>query len=604
MREPKVLVFDLETTSLDTREAEIVVAGIWTNTNNKSRFIWRENLHLLKKAIKQADFIVTFNGTNYDNRVLINAVNKLFKYESTLERKHIDLYTLVKNRKLMFGVPFENGFGLDAVCESLGIGNKVADFDHTIFRQETFSKDDIEKIEFYLQRDVDLTRDLYLYCEKLFSHFKEFLPQSSIDRKHYLFASTGTLAYKVLCEMAGLVEEYSNLKRGERTDGGYKGGAVLGPYFEEGKGTVWCVDYTSEYPHAYMQANLYTHCKKCTEGPCKYRYTGGTTPEGYELKLSGEYCTLDGMGPLELAIKRLFLMRRKSKQIQKDGKTAEIRQFHKGRQESIKTIINTIYGISGAERFKTVYNLDTAQDCTRIGRFEISYMHWRLKEAGYKVLYGDTDSAYIEDPFDDKKRLREVLDSIIADLKSLFPFPQDTFDIDIEDEMSYIKFFKDGHGGYKGKTYLYLTKEGKVKGKGMKVIKSDATQLSRLLWKTKIQDFIKKNNSGIIPKYMLEEWIDEAIKEDPKLVAVEFNVKSFSSYSSPNQLHAQISKTLGEGKHMLVKNRLGYGIGKGVKYITLDDASKLSTDQLDLTNTWAELEYFIAPEQKSFDLFM
>lgn len=607
MEEISVLVYDLETNSLNVHEAHIKVAGTWSTKTNKIEYIWYDDIKRFKTLIKEHDFIVDFNGKYYDVPVMLNQTNKLFRYENSLKRKQIDLMQIVKQKTIMFGVPFENGFGLDAICNTLGIGRKVKDFDMALLQQELFSADDREEIERYLKQDIVLTRDLYLYCEELFSPFKEFLPDHQIAKKQYITSSTGTLAYKIICQMSGEVEKYAERRRdGELKHDDYKGGEVLGPYGPEAEGHVRCVDYTSMYPHCYMQANLYTHCEHCTEGPCKFRYTGGTTPDGKVLKLFGEYCTLEGMGKKEIAIQSLFKKRAESKLLAKTGETPAIRQANQSRQAAIKSVIVTIYGISGSELFETVYDKDTAQDCTKIGRFEVNYLHYRMAEAGYGVYYGDTDSAYILDPFGDDDRIDSALHSVVDDLKSIFPFPQDTFDIDREEPITYIKFFQtDKAGVFKKKTYVYLRDDGTVVAKGLQIIKSNSSDLSKHVWDTKIKDFIRENHKLSIPRSTVEEWIEEAIEEDRSLVATTFEVRDVSEYEHPNQLHARIAQELGKGKHMLVKvnQRYGKGIGKGVKYLPSDEVSDIDVSYLDLSSTYSELSPFIANPQRTFELF-
>lgn len=605
MKEPTVLVFDLETDSLNVHEAHIKVAGVWDNKTEKIEYIWHDEIQKFKKLVRKADFIVTFNGTYYDLLVMLNQTNKLFRYESTLKRKHIDLRLIAKDKTIMFGVPFKNGFSLDAICETLGIGRKVKDFDLELLQQESFNAEDRKEIERYLKQDIVLTRDLYLYCEELFAPFKEFLPEHQIEKKQYITSSTGTLAYKIICHMSGEVEKYSDrFHSPEQKHEDYKGADVLGPYVSEAEGNIRCVDYTSMYPHCYMQANLYTHCSMCTEGECPFRYTGGTTPDGKVLKLFGAYCTLEGMGKKELAIQSLFKKRAESKGLAKTGETPAIRQANQSRQAAIKSIIVTIYGISGSELFETVYDKDTAQDCTKIGRFEVNYMHYRMAEAGYKNLYGDTDSDYVLDPFKDDARIDDTLHAITEDLKTIFPFPQDTFGIDREDAISYIKFFKtDRPGVFKKKTYVYLKDDDTVVAKGLQIIKSNSSNLSKHIWNEKVKDFIRENHKLDIPRAVVEEWIEEDVAKDRSLVAVEFNVRKASDYDHPNQLHARIAAELGEGKHLLVKNKLGLGIGTGVKYLPIEKAADLHVSQLDLSSTWSELGPFIADPQQTFEIF-
>lgn len=627
----KILVLDIEADSLDTNQADVKVVGVWDNQSNKIRYIWKENLDVLRKAIKKADFVITFNGKRYDFPVLMNDRNKLFKYESTFSRKHIDLYPIVKDRAALFKKKFQDGFGLDAVCKTLGLGEKVSDFDYKILQKDEFTPEEKKEIEHYLHQDVTLTKDLYLFLEEFFEAFKEFLPQKSIDKKHYITVTTGSLAYKAVCHMAGLEEKYRESSEESDTES-YKGGDVLGPYLPDARGEIRCVDFTSAYPHAYMQANLYTHCmyRKSGECPndgadperCSYRYTGGTTRDGHTLELFGAYCTKNGMGVIERVIQKLFLMRLDAKAELKalrisikgisnpDNAVLERISYLDKYQQALKIVINTIYGISGSDRFIQVFDIDTAQDCTKICRFNLNYMHHRLKEEGYTLLYGDTDSAYILMPFprepteEERKelntKLKATLTSIIETLKEIFPFPQNTFGIDIDDEIIYAQYFKDGEGGYKKKKYILLQRNGKVQVKGLQVIRSDSSLLARAVWNEKVIEHIQTEKNAIVPRTQIEGWISELIEEDISLVGIEFKVRPFEYYKNPSQIQAQIAKELGEGRHFMVRTKGSIGIGKNVKYVHIDEAKNMDLNMIDVSRAYSDLSDLTLDTQTDF----
>lgn len=624
--EQKVLILDIEADSLDIFHADTKVVGVWNNISNEIQYIWKGDFDRLKKMIKESDFVVTFNGTRYDFPVLMNERCRLFKYETTFSRKHIDMYPIFKTKRTsLFNKKFTNGFSLDAVCETLGIGRKQADFDYSILQREEFTEEEKAEIEKYLHQDIVLTRDLWLFLEDFFSTFKEFLPPKSVEKKHHITTSTASLAYKAVCYAAGLEEKYNERQEENEVDESYKGGGVRGPYRSHARGEIRCVDYTSAYPHAYMQGNLYTHCgydkhgacphgRENSEG-CPHKFTGGTTRDGHKLELFGSYCTRAGMGVIERVIQKFFLMRLDAKQELKklrkssltDQETLDRISYLDKYQQALKIIINTIYGISGSARFLQVFDIDTAQDCTKICRFNLDYMHWRLGQAGYIVLYGDTDSAYILIPTDHditeeereeiNKRLEEVLQDIIKSLQEIFPFPQETFNIDIEDEISYAQYFSDGAEGWKKKLYILLQRDGKVKVKGLSVVRSDSSLLAREIWKKKSIPYIQEHQDAIIPKAQLQAWVDDLLNEDMSLVAVEFNVQPTKYYSNPNQLQAQISAKLGEGRHFLVRYKGSTGIGKGVKYITMEEAKEVSKQMIDVSRTYSDLSDLILNTQ-------
>ena len=598
----KVIILDIETNSLDTDTAIARVVGVRTNKSQKVHCIWAHDFDKLRKAIRKAEHVVTYNGNKFDIPVLMNSANKLFKYESSIMGKHLDLYDVVTAREQTFGVKFLDGFSLDAVCKTLGLSRKQDDFDYKLLYKEydELTSQEVELIEKYLTQDINITYELYQFIEDMYAPLAEFLPKKDVKRKNYIKSSMGAMTYKIVCHMSGLEPLYS----GDDGSGeGYKGGHVFTPIREETTGNIKVVDFTSAYPHAYMQGNLYTKCTGCTQGDCEFRFTGGTTPDGHVLELQGKYCTKYGMGVKERVIQKLFLMRLDAKTKIKNGE-GDVNYLQK-LQHALKIVINTIYGISGAPKFLNTYDVDTAADCTRICRFNLIYMHSMLGDFGHECLYGDTDSLFLncyEDVTDDI--LQGHLDTVLKNLKSIYPFPQDTFKIDIEYSLDFVGFFKDDHG-FKKKRYIMVFTDGSVKAKGIgMVVRRDCSKLSRKIWDDHAQQYISEHMTHKIPSHVIDVWVSDLVEADITIAGTEFNAKPLDHYNGMSSIHAQISKELGEGKHTLIKNVRGVGIGGGVKYATLEQADGFKVRDLDLTRVWSELSDVTASNQTTFDRFM
>ena len=597
----KVLILDIETTSLDIDDAITRVVGVRTNKSSNVHCIWEDDFDVLRKAIKGSDIVVTFNGTNFDVPVLMNSENRLFKYITTLSSKHLDLQEVVVKREDVLGLGLGIMPSLDKVCDALNLRRKQQNFDYSILQKTKAQMTDAEiaLVEEYLTQDINITWDLYEYLERMFNPIAEFLPDNDVKRKTYIKSSTPAIAYKVICHLTGIQTTYGDVD--DSGDNKLKGGAVVGPYQQSADGKVRCVDYTSAYPHAFMQANLYTRCKFCTE-ECEYRYSGGTTPDGVELKLQGNYCTKNGMGPKEKVIRKLFLMRLDAKNQIKMFKTienptqAEIDQndYLNRLQYALKITINILYGISANRRFLQTFNEDTSADCTRICRFNLHYMHDFLERKGHTKLYGDTDSCYIlmDDNITDEE-LKVQLAELISNLKSIMPFPQDTFNIEIEDPIQFIQFFykDDGTGAMVGKKkqYVLLLDDGTVKAKGLAVIKRDSSKLAQTVWDEKIKPYVREHHSAKVPPNMIEMWISDYIKADMKIAAKMFKVKEIGMYKGDRSIQAQISIALGPGEHWLVKNTRDIGVGKNTKYATMEEAKDFTIDDLDLSGTFSNL---------------
>jgi len=83
---------------------------------------------------------------------------------------------------------------------------------------------------------------------------------------------------------------------------------------------------------------------------------------------------------------------------------------------ALKFIINATYGYMGhpSARF---YDRDCASTITALAREGIQYVIKRSSELGYKTLYGDTDSVFIQAPFEKAEELSEQL---TKDLRKYF----------------------------------------------------------------------------------------------------------------------------------------------------------------------------------------
>jgi DNA polymerase elongation subunit (family B) len=254
--------------------------------------------------------------------------------------------------------------------------------------------------------------------------------------------------------------------------------------------------------------------------------------------------------------------------------------------------------------FAQVHDYVAAEDCTMLGQQFIKYARHTFEEAGYELLYTHTDSVYICDPYGNEKRVKETRDNIIEFIKKSVPFPQDTFDMDIDDYIKRIYFFKNESGDYLKNNYVYLTREDKLKVKGLQIIKSNATKLGKKIFFDHIAPKIKENGQYTFKKSQIESWIESALIKDMSLVSNSFRVKPWETYANESQIQAQISKHFGEGTHAMVKINRSHlkGIGRASNYITLEQAREVHMSWFDLEGTWNELRHFIEP-QKSLEAF-
>jgi DNA polymerase elongation subunit (family B) len=569
-----LLVIDLETDGLDINSCNIKVFGGY-DVNQDKFYIWKWNdktKRKIQQLINSVDFILTFNGINFDipilqrHGIVINLTN------------HFDLFNIIKYKRTPWIKP--DGFksySLKNIIDELKLQNEFGgkgEIDFMIFRKNEWTDEEQKLIVDYLKQDLILTARLWKFMYDRFDMFKEYINPKHVQRYGHLVSSIGTYVYRAICYMANIEELYdSNAKK--KT---YPGAFVSSPKKESVVGNILCMDYSSLYPNMYIQSNLFSHnCKCCSK---EQKWHGG---EFY--KVTGFYCKKT-QGKIEKLIKK-FLILKDEASITGDP-----------RRGVYKNIINTLYGVSGNPVFYSLYNYDSASDCTLLGQQVIKKTRDLLTEAGYICLYTDTDSIYIEIP--DGKTIDDCIrecNKVSNYLGNKFPFPCDRFLLKKEYEIKYLQFFKDGNNvGLKKKNYLFVyeNKDGSksIGIKGLDIIQKDCSELSRTIYKKYLKQEIIDRLNCKFDKYYITELIMKLLKENIYIIAKPFNIKEADQYTSKTSIQYLILEKYGSGDHKLIRN-YRIGAGRGVKYCSIEEAKKLSIKDLDLELVFQELSPFI-----------
>lgn len=557
------IVLDLETDSFDVNKAQVKVFGIY-NIDTKEYTITTNSQKALD-MISDADFIIGYNIKEYDLPILENRYGFKVPFD-----KIIDLYQIFKKRQsVITQKPFSN-FKLKTIAKELKLDDVgKLDIDYNIFKKESWTEEEKQEISKYLKQDLNLTALLWEYLKKRFEPFKEYLTPKDIANYKHINTSMGSYSYKAVCNMCNLREDYEfNAQHAD-----YEGAFVQIPKKEFARGKILCFDFASLYPMCFIHANLFSHDCECCH-PSE-RWTGGGN-----FKIAGNYCQKK-QGKIEELIKKLYLLRKEYK-ANKDE-----------REQVIKIIINSLYGVSGSPSFISLYNLNTAQDCTALARQCIKFAINIFEKNGFISLYSDTDSCYVEVP--DGKTEEECIElskQISKRLSEMFPFPWKEFNFKLESKIKYIQFFKEEGGVFKKKHYIYVTDDGKITIKGLQIIKKDTSSLSRLIF----DKYIKENiRDKLVCKYEEREvldWIYKEMSMNRSLAAKQFSVKSQENYKNQTSIQSMIFQKYGEGEHKLIKNKK-IGVGKAVKYCTIEEAREIRIQDFDIDIFLRELSPFI-----------
>ncbi|HJJ46737.1 MAG TPA: DNA-directed DNA polymerase [Methanocorpusculum sp.] len=195
-------------------------------------------------------------------------------------------------------------------------------------------------------------------------------------------------------------------------------------------------------------------------------------------------------------------------------------------QNVIKIIMNSYYGVSGFPRFR-LYDKEIGAAVTSVGRAIIEYTKTVIEQHGFEVIYGDTDSCFVQIPVASLEETMQIAHDLEADLNAGYPrFARETLGAEdcyfsIKFEKIYKRFFQ---GGSKKRYAGHLIwKEGqkvdKIDITGFETKRSDSSQMTREVLGTVLgmiltgggKPEIKEFLSRIITDYRAGRWPLEKI---------------------------------------------------------------------------------------------
>lgn len=377
-----ILIYDIECATFgfdvsETTKHKLKYFGAYSYKTNQFYFLI--NKTEIQNLINQHQIIVGFNNKYYDDPILEQEQIKL------QGKIIIDLKKTIDQRAGL--IPFQNSFlsyilksySLDCITRTLGLAKNEPkmEMDYALFNKENPSEEELKIFKEYTLRDIELTKKLFDWIYEKFDSWKHHLNQNDQENLKHLSCAPSVYAYKVLCKRCDFEEEYTNTK--ERYNQGV-GGYVAYPAQEKVEGDVYCLDFTSLYPHIIIQCNLYGRNKEREEG-----WNGNDI-----IKTDGFYNT-DKMHTVSKVLMDIYQER---KQLQREKNPIEY---------GLKIVLNIVYGLLRNPTFKNVYDKVAGNDCCIIGQQWIKYARKEFMEAGYFVFYTDTDSVYLQDPFKIKK---------------------------------------------------------------------------------------------------------------------------------------------------------------------------------------------------------
>jgi DNA polymerase elongation subunit (family B) len=555
----------------------------------------------IQRVLNYFPYIIGHNIKDYDIPVLERAG---FNIPGTTIV--IDTYVITDNRlKSMMYLDLNQGDrSLKKLCERFNLEHKKGEFDYSLLQKDKLEGEEYQQLEDYLFGDLMSCDDLFKYYYDFFYGFREYMDVNNQRKLSWLTCRPGATAYKCICNIAGLPEEYDDFTN--ESDDMFEGAFVAEPYKDFDSGDLYVADFQSLYPNLMFGFNLYSPVissdKEYWKGSDIYPSVYGNDIDGIKGKYSRE------QGNIEKTIKQLFYKRLDvtAQLKQSDLKSDEKSKLEKERL-AIKILINTCYGLLGSPMFKSVYNETAASDCTAMGRRSIKHARTMLEENGYECLYTDTDSVYFKDPFGSEYKVKETLQRISEIQRNAMNIPSETHQFVLESKIKHIYFFKDDSNNYVKKQYIYVTDDNKVKAKGIRIVRGDCSPIAKTVYEKYIKPLALEGKSLKLSIEQITNWLKDEIKLNPEQLKKRYRLKPLDQYKiaegkdESSALHAQLSKRYGAGEHYFVVNKR-IGPGKGNHYCTLEELKEKYgdqwVDQIKLDMYLNDLKCFVCDEER------
>jgi DNA polymerase I len=161
---------------------------------------------------------------------------------------------------------------------------------------------------------------------------------------------------------------------------------------------VALVDFASLYPNIILSDNLSYETKRDGPGP------------GIKSLGNGTHWDQTKKGLLPSIVEEMLDLRREYKRKMREAETEEEKLGYNMLQTAAKVAVNALYGMCGMKAVDGMWiDNDIASSITFRGREAIRHLMSESEEMGYKSLFGHTDSAFIQVPFDEAEALAEHL---------------------------------------------------------------------------------------------------------------------------------------------------------------------------------------------------
>ena len=422
----------------------------------------RELVAELFRAMLAYPVVLTFNGDDFDLKYLYHRAQNLgfAKQEIPIEMGrdvaylrhgvHIDLYKFFFNRSIQiyaFSQRYRENT-LSEVSEAI-IGRGKIDIPAPV------SELDYGELAAYCLNDSEITLELTRFEDDLVMKLITALSRISymsledVSRQGVSswIRSIMYCHHRKRGYFIPRADEIQELKGGTTTEAVIKGKKYKGAIVVEPRPgvhfNVSVLDFASLYPSIIKNWNLGYETVRCphTDEECRQNLIPGTPHWVCKKTRALESLLIGSLRDIRV---NWYKPRSKNASLPKSQLS-----WYRVVSDALKVVLNASYGVFGADRF-ALYCPPVAEATAAIGRYAISQTLQTARELGIEVLYGDTDSLFLESPGQDV-------------LKKLVDWSKSSLQMELEVDKNYRYLALSS----RKKNYLGVKPDGSVDIKGL-----------------------------------------------------------------------------------------------------------------------------------------
>ncbi len=533
----------------------------------------KEIIEKLKEKIKEnkTDLLISYNGDGFDLPYLKERARKLNTRfgigsdgsEPWIRRKGMYNVTRVK------GIQHFDAFRLVRILARFGIVNSIKYDLETVVNslykveKEKVKAEEITKIwetgkEFekllkYNSEDAEYTFRIAMDFFPLMQQLGRLTKQTLFEVNR---SSASEMVEKLLMNKSFQDKVLFPNKPNEteikaRMMKSLKGGFVREPIAGLHENMA-ILDFRSLHPSIMISHNISpetANCKCCKNGK-------HVSPEG-------DWFCENKKGFLPAIQKELLEKRTEIKKELKKEKDENKKNVLNARQHALKILLNSFYGYLAYERSRW-YSFESARSVTAWSRHYIKEIADKAEKAGFVVVGGDTDSAFLKIPKEKtKQNVKEFVEKVNSELPGVI-------------ELELEGFFKRGifvtkkEGKAAKKRYALIDEQNNMKIVGFEYVRRDWAGVAKNTQKKVLELVLKKGKplKAIEEvKKVIQNLKTGKVKKEELVIFTQIK-KSIGSYDSIGPHISAAKKAIKKGKSVGVGSVIGYIITRNGKSIS------------------------------------